>query len=691
MAEKSPLQKIRNIGIVAHIDAGKTTLTERILYYAGRIHRMGEVHDGQAVMDWMPEEQEKGITITSAVTVLEWRGSEIHLIDTPGHVDFTIEVERSLRVLDGAIFIFCAVAGVEPQSETIWHQADRYRIPRLAFINKMDRIGADFYGAVEMMKKKLGANPVCCQIPLGAEEGHQGAIDLIRMCGVVWEQEELGAIYRDVEIPGELAEEARKNRDTLLEKVAECDDALMEKYLQEEEITEGEIRRAIRRATLQLAITPVFCGAAYRNRGVQPLLDGVVDYLPSPLDIPPVTGIHPVHRTPIEREASVKAPLTALVFKIAMEEGRKLSYVRVYSGSMKPEKMLYNASLGEKERVARLFRMHANQRKRIEEANAGDIVAATGLKNVRTGDTLCEEKAPIVLEAMQFQEPVISIAIEPKSLADEEKLVASLEKLATEDPTFRFGFDEESGQTLISGMGELHLNVLVQRLTREFLVRANVGRPQVVYRETITRAVEERGAFLREISGRMQSGAVRIEIAPQARGAGIQVVSALSEEVFLPPECYQAIEEAFRESCRSGSLGGYPVVDVKGTLLSVEYREGVSTPLGFRIATATTFQRAYERGTPILLEPIMSVDIVVPEEYASGVIGDVQARRGKILEILPRRQITELRASIPLSEMFGYSTDLRSASKGRGTFTMQFERFDEALDKRQDGFTLRSR
>jgi len=456
----------------------------------------------------------------------------------------------------------------------------------------------------------------------------------------------------------------------------------MEKYVQEEEITEEEIRRAIRKATVYQEITPVFCGAAYRNRGVQPLLDGVVDYLPSPLDRPPVTGFDPADQTPIERQAGVQEPLTALVFKIAMEEGRKLSYLRVYSGTLRPETVVYNANLGERERVARLFQMHANQRKRIQQADAGNIVAATGLKTVRTGDTLCDEKTPVVLEPMQFLEPVIFIAIEAKSIADQEKLFASLEKLATEDPTFRFRFDEESGQTLISGMGELHLNVLVQRLTREFFVQANVGRPQVVYRETITQAVEERGEFSREINGKQQSGAVLLEIAPNPRGSGIQIVSDLPEEVLIPSECIQAIEEAFRESCVSGSLGGYPVVDVKGRILSAEYREGVSTPLGFRIATATTFQRAYERGNPILLEPIMAVDIVVPEEYASGVIGDVQARRGKILEILAKRQITEIRASIPLSEMFGYSTDLRSASKGRGTFTMQFERFDEAQEKK---------
>jgi elongation factor G len=682
MADKSPLKKIRNIGIVAHIDAGKTTLTERILFYAGRIHRMGEVHDGQAVMDWMPEEQEKGITITSAVTCFEWKGCDIHLIDTPGHVDFTVEVERSLRVLDGAVFVFSAVEGVEPQSETIWHQADRYRIPRLAFINKMDRVGADFHAAVEMMKKKLGANPVCCQIPLGAEEGYEGVIDLVRMCGVVWNQGELGDTYEEVEIPVALEREAKKHRDVLLEKIAEWDDALMEKYVQEEAITEPDIRNAIRNAALRLGITPVFCGAAYRNRGVQPLLDGVVDYLPSPLDIPPVSGFDPSNHAPVEREVSVNGPLTALVFKIAMEEGRKLSYLRVYSGTMKPEKVLYNASLGERERVARIFQMHANQRKRVQQAEAGDIVAATGLKTVRTGDTLCDEKHPIVLEAMQFQEPVISIAIEPKSIADQEKLFASLEKLAAEDPTFRYRSDEESGQTLISGMGELHLNVLVQRLTREFSVQANVGRPQVVYRETITQTAEEQGEFSREIGGRQQAGSVRLRVGPQARGAGIRIASALTEENRLPPECLQAVEEAFHESCTSGSLGGYPVVDVIGTLLAADYREGVSTPLGFRIATATTFQRAYENARPVLLEPIMSVDILVPEEYASGVIGDVQARRGKILEILPKRHITEIRASIPLSEMFGYSTDLRSASKGRGTFTMQFERFDEAQEKK---------
>ncbi len=682
MAEKSRIHGIRNIGIVAHIDAGKTTLTERILYYAGRIHRMGEVHDGQAVMDWMPEEQEKGITITSAVTLLDWGGCEIHLIDTPGHVDFTVEVERSLRVLDGAVFIFSAVEGVEPQSETIWHQADRYRVPRLAFINKMDRVGSDFEGAVEMMKKKLGANPVCCQIPLGIEERHMGIVDLVRMCGVVWEEEELGATYRDVEIPGELEAQAKEKRDALIEKVAECDDGLMEKYVHEEEITEAEIRRAIRKATLSLEITPVFCGAAYRNRGVQPLLDAVVDYLPSPLEVPPITGFHPADHSPVQREANVKEPLTALVFKVAMEEGRKLSYLRVYSGTIKPEKVLFNASLGEKERIARLFQMHANQRKRIQEANPGDIVAATGLKTVRTGDTLCEEQSPVVLEPMQFLEPVISIAIEPKSIADQEKLFASLEKLAAEDPTFRFRFDEESGQILISGMGELHLNVLVQRLTREFFVHANVGRPQVVYRETITRPAEERGEFSREIQGKQQAGTVVLKIVPLDRGSGIRFVHSSPEEAFLPPECFQAVEEAFRESCVSGSLGGYPIVDVEGRLISAEYREGVSTPLGFRIATATTFQRAYEKGSPILLEPIMAVDIVVPEEYASGVIGDIQARRGKILEILPKRQITGIRASIPLSEMFGYSTDLRSASKGRGTFTMQFERFDEAQEKK---------
>ena len=682
MAEKNHLTKIRNIGIVAHIDAGKTTLTERILYYAGRIHRMGEVHDGQAQMDWMPEEQEKGITITSAVTGFEWDKHEIHLIDTPGHVDFTIEVERSLRVLDGAIFIFSAVEGVEPQSETIWYQADKYRVPRLAFINKMDRVGSDFHGAVKMMKKKLAANPVCCQIPLGVEENHQGVIDLIRMCGVVWDDDDFGVTFEDVEIPEEMVEEAIRMREELVEKVAETDDVLMEKYLHEEEITPEEIRRGLRKAALDLKITPVFCGAAYRNRGVQSLLDAVVYYLPSPADIPPVSGFHPVTQELLHREATEKAPLAALVFKILMEEGRKLSYLRIYSGVIKAENVLYNASLGEKDRVARLFQMHANQKKRVQEAKPGDIVAAAGLKSVRTGDTLCDEKTPIVLEPMDFFEPVIFIAIEPKSIADEEKLLASLEKLASEDPTFRFRLDEESGQTLISGMGELHLSVIVQRLTREFFVKANVGKPQVVYRETITKSVEEQGEFSREINGKLQHGDVRLMIEPGSRGSGTIFISALSDEEILPLECLQEIETAFKESCMSGSLGGYPVVDVHCTLRSVHYRENVSSPLGFRVATATTFQRAYEKAAPIFLEPIMSVDIIIPDEFSSGVIGDIQARHGKIHEILPKRKITEIRASIPLSRMFGYSTDLRSFSKGRGTFTMQFERFDEVQEKK---------
>jgi len=682
MASKPNVSKIRNIGIVAHIDAGKTTLTERILYYAGRIHRMGEVHDGQAQMDWMPEEQEKGITITSAVTLFEWNKHEIHLIDTPGHVDFTIEVERSLRVLDGAIFVFSAVEGVEPQSETIWHQADRYKVPRLAFINKMDRMGADFHAAVDMMKTKLGARPVLCQIPLGIEENHRGVVDLIGMRGMVWGDDDFGVSYQEVEIPAELRDEAAAKREELIERISETDDLLMEKYLREENITPEELREGIRRATLGLLITPVFCGAAYKNRGVQSLLNGVVYYLPSPADIPPVAGTDPRDGEIVRRGPSDKEPLTALVFKIHMDEGRKLTYLRIYSGKIKAENVVYNASLGERERLARLFLMHANQKKRIQEAGPGDIVAATGLKNVRTGDTLCAEDSPVVLEPMTFYEPVISIAIEPKSVADEEKLMASLEKLATEDPTFRFRVDEESGQTLISGMGELHLSVLVQRLTREFVVQASVGRPQVVYRETITVAHQENGEFSREVGGKMQHGEVGLRIAPRPRGKGNAFRCALSGEDGLPPECLQAVEAAFQESCASGSLGGYPVVDVELALVSAACREGVSTPLGFRIATATTFQRVYEKSGPIFLEPIMSVDIVVPEEYSSGVIGDIHARKGKVLEVSPKKKVTEIRASIPLSRMFGYSTDLRSFSKGRGTFTMQFERFDEVQEKK---------
>ncbi len=676
MSTTIKLDKIRNIGIVAHIDAGKTTLTERILFYAGRIHKMGEVHDGQAVMDWMPEEQEKGITITAAVTQFMWQGHEIHLIDTPGHVDFTIEVERSLRVLDGAIFLFSGVEGVEPQSETIWHQADKYQIPRLAFINKMDRIGADFFAVVEMMKKKLGARPALCQIPLGMEEKHRGVIDLVRMCGVVWDEDDLGVTYRDVPIPPDMVDEAALRREELVECVAEFDDTLMETYLQGGAVASADIERAVRSGTLKLRITPVFCGAAYRNRGVQTLLDGVIKYLPSPADIPPIKGFHPTSKEIIVREPKKDAPLTAFAFKIMMDEGRKLCYLRIYSGTLHAESVVFNASQGQKERIARMFHMHANSRKRITTARAGDIVAVVGLKHIRTGDTLCDEAHPIVLESIEFYEPVISVAIEPRSIADQERLLDSLEKLAAEDPTFRYRFDEESGQTLISGMGELHLEVLVQRLTREFNVKAAIGKPQVVYRETITRPVEEEGEFAKEIGGKMQYGNVRIAIEPLERGKGIVFLSAL-DPGRLEDEYIQMVEEGVRSCCLSGGLRGYPVVDVKCTLIDAEYREGQSTPLAFRIAAASAFQRAYEKANPILLEPIMAVDVIVPEEYSSGVIGDINARRGRIIEILPRKQIIEIRASIPLSNMFGYSTELRSLSKGRGTFTMQFQRFDE--------------
>jgi len=502
---------------------------------------------------------------------------------------------------------------------------------------------------------------------------------------MVWAENDFGVSFREVDIPAELEVEAAAKREEMVEKVAETDDLLMDKYLREEEITPEEIRKGIRRAALGLQITPVFCGAAYKNRGVQSLLDAVVHYLPSPADIPPVAGKDPRNGQTVLREASDREPLSALVFKIHMDEGRKLSYLRVYSGKIKAESVVYNAGLGERERLARLFLMHANQKKRIQEAGPGDIVAATGLKNVRTGDTLCIEEAPVALEPMTFYEPVISIAIEPKSIADEEKLMASLEKLATEDPTFRYRFDDESGQILISGMGELHLSVLVQRLTREFQVQASVGRPQVVYRETITLEHEESGEFSREVGGKMQHGEVVLRVAPRHRGKGNAFVSALSGDGGPPPEYVQAVEAAFRESCASGSLGGYPVVDVELNLVSAAYREGVSTPLGFRIATATTFQRVYEKASPILLEPVMTVDIVIPEEYSSGVIGDIQARKGKVLDVSPKKRITEIRASIPLSRMFGYSTDLRSSSKGRGTFTMQFERFDDVQEKPRTG------
>ncbi|HSR11023.1 MAG TPA: elongation factor G, partial [Thermodesulfobacteriota bacterium] len=617
---KGRLNRIRNIGIMAHIDAGKTTVTERILFYTGRSHKMGEVHDGEAVMDWMRQEQERGITITSAVTTISWRGHDIHLIDTPGHVDFTIEVERSLRVLDGAVAVFDAVNGVEPQSETVWRQADKYRVPRLAFVNKMDRIGADFMATVESMKEKLGTHPILIQLPMGAEDRFAGVIDLVKMKAIVWDEATLGAEFLEEEIPAEFLAEAQTCRDRLLESLAERSDPLMEKYLAGEEIPIPEINKVLREAALTFELVPVLCGAALRNKGIQPLIDAVVEYLPSPLDVPPVEGFNPKTGEPETRRSSDQEPLAALAFKVMMDEGRKLTYLRVYSGVLRADHDLYNSTKGKRERVARLFRMHANKKERIPEVRAGDIVGAAGLKETSTGDTLCDEEHPITLERIEFYEPVTSVAVEPKSRPDQEKMDFFLQKLVDEDPTFRVKYDEDTGQTIISGMGELHLDVIVRRLLDDFNVSVNVGKPQVVYRETVTGAAEGEGKFEREIEGVLNFGNVRLRVEPLPRGTGIEFEAAPGNAA-LPPDLIPGIETGVRESTGNGVVAGYPMVDLKATFLGGEYREGASTPLAYQIAAAMAFRDACQKAQPVLLEPIMKTEVVVPEDFLGEVIG----------------------------------------------------------------------
>jgi len=666
---------------MAHIDAGKTTATERILYYTGRSYKMGEVHDGEAVMDWMRQEQERGITITSAVTTCFWKGHEIHLIDTPGHVDFTIEVERSLRVLDGAVALFDAVGGVEPQSETVWHQADKYRVPRITFINKMDRVGANFSGTVEMMKEKLGARPVLIQLPLGEEERFQGVIDLIKMKAITWDEETLGATFLEVEIPADFLPQARRYRDQLLEALVERSDPLMEKYLGGQEVSVEEIKAILREATLKFELVPVLCGAALRNKGIQPLLDAVVDYLPAPVDIPPVQGFNPKTGKQESRHSSDQEPFAALAFKIMTDEGRKLAYIRVYSGVLRTEQEVYNSTKGKRERVARLFRMHANKKERIREVRAGDIVAAAGLKETATGDTLCDSAYPIILERIDFYEPVTSVAIEPKSRADQEKLEFFLNKLAEEDPTFKAKFDEDTGQTIISGMGELHLEVIVRRLLEDFNVSVNVGRPQVVYRETITQAVEAEGKFEREIEGMVHFGHVRLRLEPSPRGLGVEFSKASADGTI--PEAYiSSIETGVKESTWNGVVAGYPVVDLKVSLLGGTYRQANASPLAFQVAAAMAFREGCQKAQPVLLEPIMKTEVVVPEEFLGEVIGDLSARKGQIEQIQVKGKVSVVQAFVPLKEMFGYSTDLRSLSQGRGTFTMQFHQFDRVPEKK---------
>ncbi len=678
MPREYPLDKTRNIGIMAHIDAGKTTTTERILYYTGRIHRMGEVHEGSATMDFLPQERERGITITSAATTCFWGGHRINIIDTPGHVDFTVEVERSLRVLDGAIALFCGVGGVEPQSETVWRQANKYRVPRIAFVNKMDRVGADFFNVVSMIRERLGANPVPIQLPMGQGELFTGIIDLVKMKSVVYKEETLGATWEEFEIPKELRDMVFEYRTKLLESVSEFDDTLLVKYLDGEEIKEEEIKAAIRKATLEFKIVPVLCGSAFRNKGIQRLLDAVVDYLPSPLDINngQIIGHHPFKDDRVVRLVSDNEKFTALAFKIITDPYvGKLTFIRIYSGILKAGSYVYNSTQGRKERVGRILRMHANHREDVEEAYAGDIVALVGLKFTKTGDTLCSEDDPILLEKMEFPEPVISVAIEPKTRADQDKLGEALSKLMDEDPTFRVTVDEETGQTLISGMGELHLEIIVDRLRREFRVEANVGKPQVAYKETIRRKARAEGKFIRQTGGRGQYGHVWIEIEPN-RGKGYESIDAIVGGV-IPKEFIPAVDQGIREAMQNGIIAGYPVVDVKVTLFDGSYHEVDSSDLAFKIAASIAFKEAAKHADPVLLEPVMEVEVVTPEEYLGDVIGDLNSRRGKIEEINMRKDGQVIRALVPLAEMFGYATRLRSLTQGRAIYTMQFHHYEE--------------
>ena len=677
MSGKATLSKTRNIGIMAHIDAGKTTLTERILYYTGRSHKIGEVHDGEAIMDWMPEEQERGITITSAVTTCLWKGHTINLIDTPGHVDFTIEVERSLRVLDGAIAVFCAVGGVEPQSETVWHQADKYHVPKIALVNKMDRIGADYWEVVRQMREKLNAHPAVLQIPWGFESDFKGVVDLIRMVAITWREDTLGAEFEEVEVPGELMDEAQTRREELVELLSEFDDSIMEKYLAEEEIPEKDILDILHRETVALNLVPVFCGSALRNKGVQPLLDAIVRFLPNPVETPPIKGIDPRSGSSDTRKSDPKGPLCALCFKVQTLEGRKISYIRVYSGAIKTGDMVYNSTRNIKEKVARLLRMHSNKRERLQEAGAGEIIAIMGLKETGTGETLCDAEHPIVLEPIEFYEPVISVAVEPKTIGDQPKIDASLKKLADEDPTFRIKMDEDTGQTIISGMGELHLDILVHRLQREFGVGVNVGRPQVVYRETVTQPVTMESVFDREISGSQNYAKVKVKLEPAPRGVGNKVSSKLPEGL-LPPDFLALALEGAKESLMSGVILGYPLLDTNVTLIGAELKEGASSAMAFRVAAAMCVKEAIQEGSPILLEPIMKLEIISPQEFTGDIIGDLNSRKGKIQHIDAKGPITVVSATAPLSQLFGYSTILRSASQGRATFTMQFSHYDKS-------------
>ncbi len=675
MGRQVSLKNTRNIGITAHIDAGKTTTTERILYYTGKTYKMGEVHDGAAVMDWMIQEQERGITITSAATTCFWKDNKINIIDTPGHVDFTVEVERSLRVLDGMIAIFCAVGGVEPQSETVWRQADKYNVPRIAFVNKMDRGGADFYYVLDMIKTRLGANPLPIQIPIGREEDFLGIIDLISMRAIIY-KDEMGINFEYEDIPAELESIARKYRQELIENIANYNDFILNKYVENVEISEAELKKAIREITLSVNGVPVFCGAAFKNKGVQPLLDGVVDFLPSPVDVDSPKGVNPHDEKENERAVSDEAPFSGLIFKIITDPFvGKLSYLRIYSGILQTGTQVMNANNNSKNRISKLLEMHANSREELKEAYCGDIVAVIGLKNVNTGDTICDPAKPIRYESISFPEPVLAIAIEPKTKMEQEKLGMALSRLAEEDPTFRREIDDETGQTIISGMGELHLEIIVDRLLREFGVGANVGKPQVSYRETITRGAQVEGKYIRQSGGKGQYGHVIVRFEPNEYGKGFEFEDKTKGGI-IPKEFIKPVEMGIKDAMQSGEVAGYPVVDVKAMLLDGSYHEVDSSEMAFRIAASKAFREAMKKCLPILLEPVMDVEVVAPDEYMGEVIGDLNSRRGKILSLTLRNKNRIIKAEVPLAEMFGYATDLRSKTQGRATFTMQFKKYE---------------
>ena len=676
MAREYSLEKTRNIGIMAHIDAGKTTTTERILFYTGVTHKIGEVHEGAATMDWMVQEQERGITITSAATTCHWKNHRINIIDTPGHVDFTVEVERSLRVLDGTVAVLTARGGVEPQTETVWRQAERYNVPRMAYVNKMDITGADFFNVMNMMRERLNANPVAIQLPIGAEDEFKGIIDLVKMDAIVYE-DDLGKVTDEVEIPAEYKEQAEEYREKLIEACAEADDELMEKYLGGEEVTEEEIRRAIRKATIACEMTPVTCGTSYRNKGVQPLLDAIVDYMPAPTDIPPIAGVNPDTGEADSRPASDSAPFSALAFKIMTDPFvGKLAFFRVYSGTLNSGSYVFNATKDNKERIGRILQMHANNRKEIDVVYSGDIAAAVGLKNTTTGDTLCDENKPIILASMEFPDPVISVAVEPATKNDQEKMGIALQKLAEEDPTFRVHTDAETGQVIISGMGELHLQIIVDRMLREFKVDCKVGEPQVAYRETIRKSVKAEGKFVRQSGGHGQYGHCWLELIPQEAGEGFSFENKVVGGV-IPKEFINPIEAGVKQAMEGGVVAGYPMVDIKVIVYDGSFHEVDSSEAAFKVAGSMAFKAGAEKASPVLLEPYVKVEVTVPEEYMGDVIGDLNSRRGRIDGMEPRNGVQVINAFVPLSEMFGYSTDLRSKTQGRGNYSMEVSFYDE--------------